>query len=62
MVLLEDSRQNRLVESLLLFESIVNSKWFVQTSIVLLLNKTDIFQKKIPKVPLSKYFPEYSGE
>lgn len=60
-VLLEESGQNRMAESLVLFESVVNSRWFLRTSIILFLNKIDIFKQKIPRVPLSKFFPEYSG-
>lgn len=60
-VLLEESGQNRMAESLVLFESVVNSRWFLRTSVILFLNKIDIFKQKIPKQPLSKYFPEYSG-
>lgn len=55
------TRQNRMQESLVLFESIVNSRWFLSTSIILFLNKTDIFNKKIKKSPLEKYYPEYQG-
>lgn len=25
------------------------------------MNKIDVFRKKLPKVPLEKYFPEYTG-
>lgn len=53
--------QNRMLESLVLFESVVNSRWFLSTSIILFLNKIDIFQKKIPRSPLEKYYPEYQG-
>ncbi|ORE06055.1 heterotrimeric G-protein alpha subunit, GPA3-like protein [Rhizopus microsporus var. microsporus] len=60
-VLLEESRQNRMLESLVLFESVVNSRWFVRTSIILFMNKIDIFRKKIKKIPLQKYFPDYGG-
>ncbi|KAK0558007.1 Guanine nucleotide-binding protein alpha-2 subunit [Tilletia horrida] len=60
-VLLEESGQNRMAESLVLFESVVNSRWFLRTSIILFLNKIDIFKVKIPKQPLQKFFPEYSG-
>lgn len=35
-VLLEESGQNRMAESLVLFESVVNSRWFLRTSIILL--------------------------
>lgn len=30
-------------------------------SIILFLNKIDIFKQKIPRIPLSDFFPEYSG-
>jgi len=48
-------------ESLTLFGSIVNSAWFTRTSIVLFLNKIDIFRKKLQTVPLEKYYPDYEG-
>ncbi|PWN41023.1 guanine nucleotide-binding protein alpha-3 subunit [Ceraceosorus guamensis] len=60
-VLLEESGQNRMAESLVLFESVVNSRWFLRTSIILFLNKIDIFKQKIPRQPLANFFPEYSG-
>ncbi|KAL0569819.1 Guanine nucleotide-binding protein alpha-2 subunit [Marasmius crinis-equi] len=60
-VLLEEKSQNRMTESLILFESIINSRWFLRTSIILFLNKIDVFKKKLPKVPLEKYFAEYTG-
>ncbi|GAA5923181.1 guanine nucleotide-binding protein subunit alpha [Sporobolomyces koalae] len=60
-VLLEESSQNRMNESLVLFESVINSRWFLRTSIILFLNKIDLFKAKLPKVPLERYFPEYTG-
>lgn len=60
-VLLEESSQNRMMESLLLFDSVVNSRWFMRTSIILFLNKVDIFKHKLGRSPLSNYFPDYSG-
>ncbi|EDR00490.1 heterotrimeric G protein alpha subunit A, partial [Laccaria bicolor S238N-H82] len=60
-VLLEEKSQNRMAESLVLFESIINSRWFLHTSIILILNKIDVFKHKLPKVPLERYFPEYTG-
>lgn len=55
------SSQNRMAESLVLFESVINSRWFLRTSIILFLNKIDLFKAKLPKVPLERYFPEYTG-
>lgn len=60
-VLLEEAQQNRMAESLVLFESVVNSRWFLRTSIILFLNKVDLFRVKLPRVPLELYFPEYTG-
>lgn len=60
-ILLEDREQNRFQESLVLFDNIVNSRWFARTSVVLFLNKIDLFAEKLQKVPLETYFPDYSG-
>jgi guanine nucleotide-binding protein G(i) subunit alpha len=60
-VLLEEGSQNRMMESLLLFDSVVNSRWFMRTSIILFLNKVDIFRHKLQRSPLGNYFPDYSG-
>ncbi|CAO3616381.1 unnamed protein product [Cunninghamella blakesleeana] len=60
-VLAEDASMNRLQEALTLFDSICNSKWFTKTSIILFLNKIDLFAQKLPKNSLSKYFSDYMG-
>jgi hypothetical protein len=39
-----------MTESLVLFESVINSRWFLRTSIILFLNKTDVFKHKLQKV------------
>ncbi|KAH9061752.1 G-protein alpha subunit [Lactarius deliciosus] len=48
-------------KSLVLFESVVNSRWFLRTSIILFLNGIEEFKVKLSKVPLEDYFPEYTG-
>lgn len=55
-VLYEDENTNRMVEALKLFEEICNSRWFKQTSIILFLNKKDLFEEKLKKVPLETCF------
>src|SRR5262245_46064543 len=50
-----------MMESIVLFDSVVNSRWFMRTSIILFLNKIDLFKTKLAKSPLSSYFPDYSG-
>lgn len=59
--LLEDQEQNRFQESLVLYDNVVNSRWFSRASVVLFLNKIDLFAEKIRKVPLENYFPDYTG-
>ena len=44
-----------------LFDSICNNKWFIHTSIILFLNKKDLFEEKITRSPLTICFPEYTG-
>ncbi|KAG0167630.1 guanine nucleotide-binding protein subunit alpha [Apophysomyces sp. BC1034] len=60
-VLFEDESVNRLQEALTLFDSICNSRWFIKTSIILFLNKIDLFAEKLPKSPLRIYFDDYTG-
>ncbi|KAG7666443.1 GPA2 [[Candida] subhashii] len=60
-VLLEENNQNRLEESLALFDSVVNSRWFARTSVVLFLNKIDVFAQKLQYSPLENHFPDYNG-
>eukprot|EP00069_Balaena_mysticetus_P014715 bmy_08806T0 len=52
---------NRMHESMKLFDSICNNKWFTDTSIILFLNKKDLFEEKIKKSPLTICYPEYAG-
>ncbi|KAM8879542.1 guanine nucleotide-binding protein subunit alpha-12a [Spinachia spinachia] len=61
-VLMEDRRTNRLVESMNIFETIVNNKLFLNVSIILFLNKTDLLVEKIRTVDIRKNFPEFRGE
>jgi len=61
-VLAEDEEMNRMIESMKLFDSICNNKWFVETSIILFLNKKDLFEEKITKSSLTICFPEYPGK
>jgi guanine nucleotide-binding protein subunit alpha len=49
-------------EALTLFDSICNSRWFTKTSIILFLNKVDLFKGKLSRSPLQKYFPDYTGK
>ena len=53
--LFEDAKVNRLQEAINLFGDTSNSKWFINTPIILFLNKKDLFIEKFrdKKVPLN---------
>eukprot|EP01089_Gocevia_fonbrunei_P001772 TRINITY_DN1167_c0_g1_i1.p1 TRINITY_DN1167_c0_g1~~TRINITY_DN1167_c0_g1_i1.p1 ORF type:complete len:355 (-),score=57.67 TRINITY_DN1167_c0_g1_i1:147-1211(-) len=57
----EDDKTNRMHDSLDLFHQICNNRWFVNTAIILFLNKRDLFAEKIQQVDLNVCFPEYKG-
>ncbi len=59
--LYEDENTNRVTEALNLFEEICNADWFKESCMILFLNKSDIFAKKILHVNLSNYFHDYHG-
>jgi len=60
-VLAEDRTKNRLEESLTLFEGIANLPWFEKASIILFLNKKDLFEEKVLRVDIGDFHPEYTG-
>lgn len=59
--LAEDRASNQMHEALMLFDTTCNSHWFTKTSMILLLNKIDIFRQKINVSPIENYFPDYQG-
>jgi guanine nucleotide-binding protein G(i) subunit alpha len=59
--LCEDDTVNRLDESITLFSTMCNSKFFANTAKILLLNKVDIFEKKLKTSPIERLFPGYKG-
>merc|ERR1711916_218465 len=61
-VLYEDDTTNRMHESLKLFSEICNNRWFIDTAMILFLNKKDLFEDKIKHTSITKCFPEYTGE
>jgi len=61
LVLREDNTQNQMAEAILLFAEIVNSAFFRTRSIILFLNKTDLFSQKITVSDLRQLFPDYMG-
>jgi len=57
----EDDITNRMFETLELFEETINNNYFKDKSVVLFLNKDDVFKKKIATKDLTCTFPEYDG-
>ncbi|CAL4143337.1 unnamed protein product [Meganyctiphanes norvegica] len=62
LMLAEDANMNRMEEAMILFDANCNNRWFIDTSIVLFLNKKDLFEEKITKSPLTICFKEYKGK
>ncbi|KAI8901289.1 guanine nucleotide binding protein, alpha subunit [Globomyces pollinis-pini] len=59
--LVEDSSINRMHDALDLFHSTINHPLLLKPSMILFLNKSDIFHEKVPRVPINKFFPQYNG-
>lgn len=54
--------QNRMQESLMLFESISKLERYRRVPIILMLNKMDLLEQRMKNDPISEYYPEYSGD
>jgi len=63
MTLFEDDVTNRMEESLNLFQAICANKFFEKSSIILFLNKLDLFTEKINNTNhhLQLFFQQYTG-
>lgn len=60
--LYEDGRVNRMHESFALFEALCNSQWFYKTPFILFLNKVDLLEEKLLRLPITDYFPDYDRD
>ena len=60
----EEAGSNRLSGSVNLFQQVANLEWFParDTSLILFLNKIDLFDQKIKTISFSKHFPSYKGK
>jgi len=50
--LYEDDQMYRMDESVILFDEVCNLKYFTSTSMILFLNKNDLFREKLRTIPL----------
>lgn len=48
-------------EALLLFETLMSLQWFKYSTIVLMLNKLDLFKQKIAVAPIAEFWPDFTG-
>ena len=60
-VLREDNATNRMQDSELLFNRVLNTRSFHSSSIVLLFTHMDLFKQKLHRSPLKTYYPDYTG-
>ncbi|KAJ6506852.1 guanine nucleotide binding protein, alpha subunit [Mycena sanguinolenta] len=60
--LVEDRDANQMQDAMTIWDSICHSQWFKQTSIILFLNKDDLFEKKIGTSDIKSFFPDFDGE
>jgi len=61
--LFEDASANRMTEALELFADIINNPFFAKSSVILFLNKKDLFLDKIKRKPIKQTpaFSDYDG-
>lgn len=45
-----------------MFKSLLNHGIFYGVTIYILLNKVDLFRRMISRIPISDYFPDYTGD
>ncbi|KAI0271682.1 heterotrimeric G protein alpha subunit 4 [Gloeopeniophorella convolvens] len=60
--LVEDKDANQMQDAMTIWDSICHSQWFKSTSIILFLNKDDLFQAKIQHSDIKTFFPDFDGE
>jgi hypothetical protein len=60
--LVEAPKINRIRDAVELFKSICDNQLLKKSNMILLLNKKDLFIKKILKYPLADYFEEFNAD
>lgn len=59
--MVEDPTCNRMADSISLFNQIVDSPLLQHASLIIFLNKKDLYERKVKKIPIQTYFPDYTG-
>ncbi|CCA73250.1 related to guanine nucleotide-binding protein alpha-2 subunit [Serendipita indica DSM 11827] len=60
--LVEDRQVNQMQDAMTVWQSICSSSWFERTSLILLLNKEDIFIQKFSHSNIRRFFPDFAGD
>jgi len=59
--MVEDKDANQMSDAMTIWDSICASQWFKNTSIILFLNKEDLFREKVKVSNIRDTFPDYEG-
>jgi len=59
MVLFEDMTENRMKDSLKLFDDLLQNKGLSTAKFILLFTKSDLFKEKIAEIDIQEAFPDY---
>ena len=59
--LFEEEDANAMHESIRLFHQVCNQRYFKRSSMILFLNKVDLFEEKILSKSIKACFPDYEG-
>ncbi|KAL0950557.1 hypothetical protein HGRIS_007361 [Hohenbuehelia grisea] len=60
--LVEDKSANQMQDAMTIWDSICHSQWFKRTTLILFMNKYDLFERKIRSSSIKRYFPDYTGD
>eukprot|EP00794_Sanderia_malayensis_P005994 gene5994-6690_t len=60
-VLEEDHTTSAMQESLKVFAQVINNVWFANKSLLLFLNKIDLFESAVKRCPVDRFFEAYTA-
>ncbi|KAG8869482.1 hypothetical protein FRC20_001348 [Serendipita sp. 405] len=60
--IIEERSMNQMSDAMTIWEGICTMEWFKDTSLILFLNKEDLFATKLATAPIHRYFPDYEGD
>lgn len=61
-VLVEDENTNRMQDSINLFKDLLEEKLLARPQFILFMNKKDLYEAKVKKSKIVKFFPDYEGK